>query len=96
LCDKYKIAAIPVELLTPITGQEDVNIVVGGVTLPLVDNCGRLIPAQRLALAKGNCREVEGRVMFVQVTTNATELVATGRRGFRCRKTTAVAPAAPA
>ena len=68
------------------TGQEAVTLIWGGTTAPIVDNCGKAIPAQMLSC--NNCHRY-----LVQYGLAGTTPVFFARRGFKCRKTTTVAPA---
>jgi len=70
---------------SPTTGQEVVSLVWGGTTAQIVDNCGRTIPAQMLSC--DSCHKY-----LVQFGLAGTTPVFYARRGFKCRRTTTVAP----
>ena len=78
--------SLPVAVNGITTGQEVVNLVWGGTTAPIVDNCGREIPAQMLS-----CHPCHRYV--VQFGLAGTAPVFYARRGFKQRRTTCVAPA---
>jgi len=68
------------------TGKEAVSLVWGGTTANIVDNCGRIVTSQMLSCC--GCHNYT-----VQFGLAGTTPVFYARRGFKCRKTTAVAPA---
>jgi len=76
--------------LDPVTGQEVVNITIGGITAQLIGNCGETIPSQMIAdaLCHNPCN-----VFTVQLGVQGTKQVFFARRGFVRRRCFTVAPA---
>jgi len=78
--------SIPVADNGVTTGQEAVSLIWGGTAAPIVDSCGRAVPSQMLSGRNGHR-------YTVQFGLANTTPVFFARRGFKCRRTTTVAPA---